>query len=414
MVGSKYVCPLCKQPVSSSLYMKITGIWQVREKEVAKVKEERAKLKKEQAQFKLQKAKLVKDTANKTAKQYEIKFRALKQREHNVESEANRKVAAAFRAAHNKAELDRKNQMLLFEKKMKVSMTRQLKTARIQASAEAKLKYNRIERSLKSNLTEFKGDNLKLSKSNLKLNERIVKLEKQLEDQATPQMEGFIYEKELMKELEKKFPDDEFVNTGKGGDVIQSVVKNKEVIGTIVYECKRVKHYASKHVKQTWDAQRKRKADFGVLVTNAMKKGTNGFFVERGVLVVHGTAVLYVAGILRRQIIQLSEMKLGQAEREKAVKGILNYLESPDFTNSVDSIVQDSITLYKGLMDEMRKHFKVWKDRYSLYSRINSEANAIQNNTKALLSGRDKEEKKVSKLPALLELPEAAEDNEEQ
>jgi hypothetical protein len=214
-----------------------------------------------------------------------------------------------------------------------------------------------------------------------------------------------------MKELQKKFPDDEFLHTGKGGDVLHDIVKDEGKIGTIIYECKRVKNYSSKHVKQTWEAQRERKADFGILVTNAMKKGTNGFFVERGVLVVHGTAVLHIAIMLRKQIVQLSEMKLGQLEREKAVKGILDYLESPEFTNSVNTIVQDSVTLYNGLKDEIKKHIQVWKYRYSLYSRINSEANAIQGNTKALLSGKELEKQKVSMLPELVNLPEVAEES---
>lgn len=446
MTNSKYICPLCNQPVSSSLYLKITGIWQVREKELAKIKSERIKLRKKEAQFKIQKAKLVKDTAKKTAKQYETKFKELKQRErkanleaeqkialavreahnkvqstskqyetklkalnereHKTKADANKKIAMAFRVAHNKAQLTNKKQMVRFKNKMKASMNKQLKSAQAKAKSEVKQNYAKVERGLKSTITQFKGENSKLNKSNLKLNDRIIRLEKQLEEQATPQVEGLLYEKKLMKELQKKFPDDKFENTGKGGDVIQSVVQDKEGIGTIVYECKRVKNYSSKHVKQTWEAQNKRKADFGILVTNAMKKGTNGFFVEHGVIVVHGTAVLYIAVMLRKQITQLSEMKLGQAEREKAVKSILDYLESPDFTNSVDSIVQDSITLYKGLMDEIKKHIKVWKDRYSIYSRINTEANAIQGNTKALLSGKEMEEKKINTLPALAQLPE--------
>jgi len=178
----------------------------------------------------------------------------------------------------------------------------------------------------------------------------------------------------------------------------------------MVYECKRVKNYVSKHVEQIYEAQNKRKAEFGVLVTNAMKKGTSGFFVEKGVIVVHATGVLYVASILRKQIVQISDMKLGQMEREKAIKNTLTYLESPEFTNSVGSIIRDSLSLYNELVNEVKRHYKAWNERYSLYSRINSEANAIQGNTKALLSGKEIDEKKVSMLPALVELPKVSDD----
>jgi len=57
-------------------------------------------------------------------------------------------------------------------------------------------------------------------------------------------------------------------------------------------------------------------------------------FGHFALLRLQGTAVIYVADILERQIVQLSEMKRGQVGKEKAVKGILNYLESPGFTNS--------------------------------------------------------------------------------
>jgi len=406
MVSSKYMCPLCHQPVSSSVYMQITGIWKAKEKELTKVKIERANLKKMQAQFKIQKGKLIKLAVAKNTRQYEVKMKILKAREKKIEDQADKRILKAVKSAHTTEQLKSQARISKIKKSLENSMKKERKIAQLQAKQDAKVKYTRIERSLKSNISQLKGENLKSKKQNEKLSEHVNRLEKQLQEKATPQIEGLLYEKELMKQLQKRFPDDKFVNTGKGGDIIQSVVNNKEIVGTIVFECKRVKSYVSKYVKQIYDAQHQRKAEFGVLVTNAMKKGTNGFFVEKGVIIVHSTGVLYVVSILRSQIVQISDMKLGQTEREKAVKSILVYLESSEFTNSVGSIIQDSVTLYKELMDEIKKHFKAWRERYGLYSRINSEANAIQGNTKALLSGKEMEEKKKSMLPALAELPE--------
>ncbi len=386
------------------------GIWKVREKEMAKVNAERADLKKKYAQFNAQKGKLIKAAVQKSAKQFEVKMKALKAREKKIEQQAEKRIAQATRIAHSAEQLKSRSQMAKFERKMAFSLKKQIKSAESRAKIDARTKYNKEYRSLKSVMLQFKGERNKLTRDNIKLNEHVERLQKQIDEKITPQVEGLLNEKELMGKLQKLFPDDKFVNTGKGGDILQSIIKENQPIGVIVYECKKVKNYASKFVKQTYDAQHKRKADFGVLVTNAMKKGTNGFCVERGVIVIHSTGVLYIAGILRRQIVQISEMKLGQAEREKAVKGILVYLESPEFTNSVDSIVQDSVALYKQMVDEVRKHIKSWKERYALYSRINIEANAIQGNTKALLSGKDKQEKKISNLPALAPFPEVYEE----
>ena len=406
MVGTKYTCPLCHQPVSNSLYMQIMGIWKAKEKELVKIKTERANLKKMQKQFKSQKSKLIKSAVEKNTRQYKTKMKILKAREQKIKSQADKRVAKAFKEAHVAEQLKFKSREMKIKKKLEKSIKKQTKAIKLRAVSDVKLKYRRVERSLKSTLSQFKGENSKLSKKNLQLDEHIKRLEKQLAEKVTPQIEGLLYEKELMKQLKKLFKNDKFVNTGKGGDIVQTVVNDNENVGTIVYECKRVKNYVSKHVKQIYDAQHKRKAEFGVLVTNAMKKGTNGFFIERGVIIVHSTGVLHMSSILRKHIVHISDMKLGQMERDKAIKNILAYLENSEFTNSIGSIIQDSISLYKELMDEIKKHYKIWKERYGLYSRINSEATAIQNNTRALLSGKEIKEKKISMLPALAELPE--------
>lgn len=410
MTVSKYTCPLCHQPVSNSLFMQITGIWEAKEKELAKVKTERANLKKMQKQFKIQKVKLIKSAVEKKARQYEAKMQILKTREKKIQSQAKKKIAIVLEKAHTTEQLKFKSRELKLKKELEKSLKKEGKAIKLRVMSDAKVKYKQVERSLKSTISQFKGENSRLSKRNKLLDENIQRLEKQLAEKATPQIEGLLYEKELMKQLQKRFKEDKFVNTGKGGDIIQSVVNDKEIVGTIVYECKRVKNYVSKHVNQIYDAQNKRKAEFGILVTNAMKKGTNGFFVEKGVIVVHATGVLYVASILRKQIVQISDMKLGQMEREKAVKNTLTYLESSEFSNSVGSIIQDSISLYNELVNEVKRHYKTWKERYVLYSRINSEANSIQGTTKALLSGKEIEEKKESMLPALVELPKINDD----
>ncbi|GAG80763.1 unnamed protein product, partial [marine sediment metagenome] len=147
-------------------------------------------------------------------------------------------------------------------------------------------------------------------------------------------------------------------------------------------------------------AKKKRNADFAMLVTNAMKKGTQGFFVERGVIVVHVTGVMSVAGILRNQIVQIARMKLGQLQREKAVKLILNYLEGPEFTNSMDTIIQEALAVHKELIDEFKKHKAWWDKRCDAYGKIRDEAFAVKSKSRDLLSGKTSETQ-AEKLPTL-------------
>jgi len=59
---AQYYCPLCKQEVSKTLYEKITGVWQEKEKRLAVLKEKEKQLlqrgKQMQAQFEAEKKKI--------------------------------------------------------------------------------------------------------------------------------------------------------------------------------------------------------------------------------------------------------------------------------------------------------------------------------------------------------------------
>jgi hypothetical protein len=186
-----------------------------------------------------------------------------------------------------------------------------------------------------------------------------------LKKETTPQIEGLLEEKVLTRELHNRFPEDKVEHHGKGGDVLQYVMQNAEQAGVLVYECKRVKRYSSAFVTQAGDAKEKRKADFAILVTKTMKKSGQGFHVERGVMVVHPAGALWLAGVLRNQVVRIADMKLGQLQRDKATKLTLEYLEGPELANSMDAVIQESVALYKELMDEIEKHKAVWKRRYS-------------------------------------------------
>ena len=141
-----------------------------------------------------------------------------------------------------------------------------------------------------------------------------------------------------------------------------------------------------------------------------MKKWTYGFFVERGVLVVHATGVLSLANVLRGQIIQIAGMKLGQLQRDKAIKLVLEYLEGPEFANSLDTIIQESISVYNELKDEVKKHIVAWKKRYASYKKIYEEATTVENTSKTLLSGEDRGLIQKNTLPMFAKLPEAKEE----
>jgi len=409
-----YTCPLCGQPVSRSLYHKITGIWGEQKKLLKRVEEQRARLlrkfnrkqeelRKQTNRFRKEKRTLVREAVDEQTKRLRIQLATLKNSEKQIKRNANERIEKAIVKAETRANRRANRLLNSMKKQLRTSVTEQIRREKERTAQQVKRKYERLDRTFKSTLSQMRTKNADLKKQARQIRE----LEKQLERQTTPQMEGLLCEDSLIKELRKSFPNDEYLHTGKGGDVIQNVMQEDRQVGVIVYECKRVKSYAQGHLKQTLKAKQTRQADFAVLVTNAMKKGTHGFFSERGVMVVYPTGCLSLVNILRGQIVQIAEMKLSRLQKDEAIRLTMEYLQGPEFANSMQAIVGESVELYNSMMDEIEKHIASWKKRYNAYKKVCEEALAVKNTSKALLTGDqvDKSLIKESILPPLLALP---------
>jgi hypothetical protein len=410
----KYNCPLCGKPVSPSLYQKIMGIWTEKQKALAKIEQQRARLlskigemrkrlRKEAARFRTQKAHLIRQAVKRRTKRLESQITILHRREREIESQTHEKIRRASALAHKQAQKLADRRFTSFRKQQRASIRAQLRRERERAVENVQRKNQRLEKTFRNTLTQMRIKDRQLQDQSKQIKE----LERQLEKHTTAQLEGYLDEHTLARDLKRRFPEDEIRHTGKGGDVIHRVMQKGQQAGTIVYECKRVKHYLASHVKQAARAKEKMKADFAILVTNAMKKNTQGFFTEGVVLVVHQAGVLYLTSVLREQTIQIAELKLGQSQRNKAVRLTLEYLQGPEFSNSLNAIMQETTATYNELKDEVRKHVASWKKRLALYRKIYEEALTVKSTTKTLLSGQPEYKKLIptETLPALPELP---------
>lgn len=409
-----FACPLCGNPVTKSVYDKITGIWQERSKQLAKVRSERKELRKEildqkrklreQTQkFRREKTQLIKNAVNRQTKKLYRQMDALKAKETKLEARAAKKIAAVTASAHAKAEKHAEAQLAKFKRQIQASTRKQVKKEKRLARAETEKKYERLRFSFNATLNQMKAKGKTIQEQQ----KQITELERQLKRQTTPSLEGLLYEGELLRELKKRFPEDEYLHTGKGGDIVHSIRQNGEKAGVIVYECKRVKNYSKGHVTQAWKAKETRKADFAILVTNAMKRGTQGFYAEKGVLIVHPAGVLSLVSVLRGQVVQIADLKLGQLERDAAIRLTLTYLQGPEFSNSMEAIVGETISLYGDLREEVKRHVQTWKRRYDSYAKIHGEALKVSETTKAVLKGEKEYAKTLqpTTYPALIELP---------
>ena len=407
-------CPLCGKPVTKSLYDKITGIWQERAKQLNRIKEERLRLREEirgqkrklqeQARrFGREKNRLIRVAVDKRTKTLNLQLASARLKERELEKRTARRIVKVTTLAHAQAGRALAAKLKQLKKEMKESSKVVAKRERERAKSEVEQRYRKLRYTFDSTLRQMatKSRTIKEQQG------EIAELQRQLKRQTTPSVEGLLYEATLLQQLRKKFPDDRYLHTGKGGDILHSIVQNGKEVGRIVYECKRVKNYSVSHVVQTWEAKEKRKADFGILVTNAMKRGTQGFFAEKGVMIVHPAGVLSLVAVLRGQVVQIADMKLGQLQKDEAIRLTVEYLEGPEFSNSMEGIVEESISLYDDLKEEMKRHFLTWKKRYQSYAKIHSEASRVKDTTNAAMKGQVEREKVLEPLryPELIQLP---------
>lgn len=401
----KYNCPLCKQEVSKKLYEEITGIWQEREKRLKALKEKEKKLEKEakerKVKFEAEKKKIlakhqkeIKKQRSTQKKEYDQKIKEqkiqLKEKREAIERKFQKKlITETNKILKEQQKQQKQHEKLLkdkFEKEAKEKLSKEKE--KVKKQKEIFEKRERIEKNKKERLFQ------QFSSYRKKADKKIQSLEEQLKKDKTPQVLGLLEEKVFLAKLKETFPNDKFEHTGKGGDISHFIYEKDKMVGTIVYELKKVTHFIKAHITQTFKAKQKREADYGILVTNAKRaKDDYGFSVTKGIIIIHPAGALVLITILRNHLVEISRLKLSREERNRMVKAVLNYIRSPGFRNSLEGIIEDTVDLYNNLQKEIKGHIKDWEFRLNKYRNINSNANEIGTNVIQLLVYEDKKKR---------------------
>nr|WP_276329225.1 DUF2130 domain-containing protein [Leptospira adleri] len=168
------------------------------------------------------------------------------------------------------------------------------------------------------------------------------------------------------------------------------------MLGRYLYELKKVSSFNNNYIKQTYEAKQLREADYGLLIINANRsKSDSGYSIAKGIFIVHPAGALVSLSILRENLLQIHNLKLGRTERDKAIKEVMEYVQSPIFANSIEGIIKDTIDLYDSLKKEVKDHLKSWELRFQKYKSINKQATMIDGKFNLLLAREITESKKL-------------------
>lgn len=360
MPRKTYHCPFCDSPVSKAKFDAVAQQHQSFHDALAKAETEAKRFRKLQAESERQ--------LRSQAKQHKQDLRNVKK---TAEAAATAKVQKDMRR-----ELRAKDKQLRTEQSRRASYERRIKVFATKSKDQA---------------------------------EEIRRLKEQIEKGITPQIEGLLEEKNLLKHLKAIFPNDRYEHTGKGGDILQTVIHEGADVGVIVYECKRVKVFQRAHLVQTADARKKREADYAILVTNTLPSKQTHFYVERDVIVLSPMGLVPVVHTARQSLISLHQLRASQADRQRAVRAVYDYLSGREYQDRINNIGTELSDLQKEVNDELRFHKRNWTKRFRIYNAIFSDVQSIDGRLRTLLtngSGRkDKMITNTRQLPAFPKTP---------
>ena len=400
-----YKCPLCNQEVDKQLYEKITGLWEERRRVEAELKLKAERLIERERKLRESFAEQKKNIATQERKKYQSRLseqrqallaqvqkekRALIVERRGLAAEYNKKLAdetkkiVTLQKAHFQEQHDKLKQR--FEESAKIRFERE--KAKIEVEKARLEKKDRIQTNRYSMLNkQYAALQSSSSKELEKRNLKIQSLEEQIKLSQTPQVLGLLEENIFLNKLQEMFPSDRFDHTGKGGDIVHHILENKKEAGLIVYELKKVGKFSTAHIEQAYLAKQQRKADYGILVTNAKRNSRDsGFSISKGVIIIHPAGALVLVSILRDHAITVSHLKLSKEKREATINAVLEYIQSPTFKNAIDSVIQDTVELYDHMKKEVKEHISNWEFRLSKYRNIHSQAERIESKVVNLLA----------------------------
>ena len=358
-------CPVCHKPLSQDEYDKALGLWKTKEEHIHRLEIERRQVEAERKRYAAQAQRLQKEYHQRLAAERR-KIRQTIIEERRRFNERINRSRVEWERASQKTIADRVNQVVASE--------RQASKRREDALRKELNKREQVEKQLGANLKKLEQNKIEIKQ-----------LREQLARKSTPQIDGLLEEGALLERLKKMFPTDRFAHPGKGGDIIQSVLERGQVIGTIVYECKRVKTWSKGYIEQTCRARRLRKADFAVLVTNTFPSKKEDYFVEKNVFVINPLGIETLVISLRNSLAHIASLRLSYEGKSKSVKLVYNYLSGNEYANKIKDITSMLAEEQSGLRSEIEAHQRTWHKRDERSQRILSDVLSIDGTLKKLI-----------------------------
>lgn len=222
-------------------------------------------------------------------------------------------------------------------------------------------------------------------------------------DQGSTQLQGEVQELAIEEWLREQFPLDEIEEIKKGvrgADCLQKIhTRNQDQCGTIYYESKRTQNFKKEWIEKFKADIQEKKADIGVLITQAMPQGMDRMGLIDGVWVCSFEEFKTSCTILRDSLIRFHHaLKVRENQGDKMVM-LYDFLTGNEFRMQVESIVEGFSHLKEDLEKEKRAMAALWKKREKQLDKVLINTSHMYSSIEGIAGG-------AVKPLATLELPE--------
>lgn len=319
--------------------------------------------------------------------EFELK---MKEREAVIERQANAEKVKMWDKAQEKAkelnskELDDlKNQVLEKEKRLEDARKfeiwlrqrqRELEDQKRDFELQVQRKMDEERKRIKEESdSEFKKKLLEKEQQLAQMTKKIEDLKKNSE-QGSMQIQWDSQEVSLKKMIQMSFPIDivEDVPTWiKWADLIQTVNNNfGQKCGVIIWESKNTKVFSREWLKKLSDDKQGARADFCILVTQALPVGIERFGYIDEVWISDFRSSLGLATALRLNLIHVFNLLKSFEWKDEKMEMVYNYLSWSQFKNRIDSVVTTFNGMRTDLDAEKRAIQKIWAKREKEIDRV--------------------------------------------
>jgi hypothetical protein len=259
------------------------------------------------------------------------------------------------------------------EQALKDRLAEQVKLLKVNQDTSIKRRLEAQRQTLeKAKAEAVAAERTKAYAERMRLDTQLQDLQRKLQRKTANEL-GEEGEVDLFEALRREFRHDTITRVAKGvpgADVTHRVVHNDIVIGTILVDSKNTSRFLSRYVTKLRADQLREQADHAIISTTAFPPGARQLALIDNVIVAAPAWVAVVIHLLRRHIVEMHVLRIGNEARQEKTEALYRFIVSPAGLALLDQIVSLTDDLTNLLAREKKAHHQDWEKRLALYAAI--------------------------------------------